>query len=70
MMPIIAGHTLMAITGEGLIIDQAAVNARVSNGRIVAGLGIANYGSDRLITGLNIAVGTSLSVIAPRDIPP
>jgi len=51
-------HTLTAITGDGLIIDEAVVNARVSNGRIVAGLGIANYGSDCLITGLNITVGT------------
>jgi hypothetical protein len=59
------GHTVNSSQGDGILIYQndaggvPIVNARVSNGRIIASYGVTIYGSDCLITGLNITVSPS-----------
>ena len=59
------GHTINCSQGTGILIGPSdagglpLVNARVSNGRIIGSYGVTIYGSDCLITRLNITVSPS-----------
>jgi Right handed beta helix region len=63
------GHTINCSQGTGIQIGPSdaggfpLVNARVSNGRIIGSYGVVIYGSDCLITGLNITISESGSGI-------
>jgi hypothetical protein len=66
------GHTVTASQGTGIYISFAAgglpiVNVRVSNGRIIGSYGVVIYGSNCLITGLNITVSPSGGGIAIKN---